>query len=470
MQNDYEILGLNIDATQDEAKRAYFKLVRQFSPEKDPEHFQKIRGAYERILAAATGKKDEELNFEMPDNPDAIFVIKAIRTLIHNEDYKKASNMAEHAINDFGESELLLSLLAYSQRMSGSSGKAVKTYEKLVKKYPKQNIHKRNLALAYYERGFGKKAFTAFEKAYALGFRDCDFILQFSTCCRDRNNYSRGVEILLELVRSFDNTKEAKEHIDDYIEAYMELLTMNIFIINSHFDEIVKLYLEFTKSIGRLIKKYDDETFEILLAIIMTASEEDDDCNCINYIEEIFNETKKYLPKEKYSDQWYVITNKLIEVKMEVNSHLSVEFQWCFEAFILAYKIYDDTIIRFAQTDCKLLIIERMPEIKEEFDIVKNEYPELYTAMEDFFKQLEREDISYIKEKLLKYYNKAEKYMNGGHYYELYPQERRNAEKLQWNSEEDGSFIRSGKKIGRNDPCPCGSGKKYKQCCGRNKN
>ena len=22
-------------------------------------------------------------------------------------------------------------------------------------------------------------------------------------------------------------------------------------------------------------------------------------------------------------------------------------------------------------------------------------------------------------------------------------------------------------KIGRNDPCPCGSGKKYKKCCGR---
>ncbi len=24
-------------------------------------------------------------------------------------------------------------------------------------------------------------------------------------------------------------------------------------------------------------------------------------------------------------------------------------------------------------------------------------------------------------------------------------------------------------KIGRNDPCPCGSGKKYKKCCGKNK-
>ena len=28
-------------------------------------------------------------------------------------------------------------------------------------------------------------------------------------------------------------------------------------------------------------------------------------------------------------------------------------------------------------------------------------------------------------------------------------------------------YIRSGKKVGRNDPCPCGSEKKYKQCCGK---
>lgn len=32
---------------------------------------------------------------------------------------------------------------------------------------------------------------------------------------------------------------------------------------------------------------------------------------------------------------------------------------------------------------------------------------------------------------------------------------------------EGGTFIRSGAKTGRNDPCPCGSGRKYKQCCAR---
>ena len=28
--------------------------------------------------------------------------------------------------------------------------------------------------------------------------------------------------------------------------------------------------------------------------------------------------------------------------------------------------------------------------------------------------------------------------------------------------------IRKGPKVGRNDPCPCGSGNKYKHCCGKN--
>ena len=28
-------------------------------------------------------------------------------------------------------------------------------------------------------------------------------------------------------------------------------------------------------------------------------------------------------------------------------------------------------------------------------------------------------------------------------------------------------YERESPKVGRNDPCPCGSGKKYKKCCGR---
>jgi len=34
-------------------------------------------------------------------------------------------------------------------------------------------------------------------------------------------------------------------------------------------------------------------------------------------------------------------------------------------------------------------------------------------------------------------------------------------------NDEEGKLVVSEKKIARNDPCPCGSGKKYKQCCGK---
>ena len=36
---------------------------------------------------------------------------------------------------------------------------------------------------------------------------------------------------------------------------------------------------------------------------------------------------------------------------------------------------------------------------------------------------------------------------------------RKSKEKNHWNKKRSS-------KIGRNDPCPCGSGKKYKKCCG----
>ena len=75
--------------------------------------------------------------------------------------------------------------------------------------------------------------------------------------------------------------------------------------------------------------------------------------------------------------------------------------------------------------------------------------------------------LDFDKEKL--YYNMVE--ARASWLYEL-PQwdalltpERR---KELYKEQKSSTTIVKGKKIGRNDPCPCGSGKKYKYCCGRN--
>lgn len=33
--------------------------------------------------------------------------------------------------------------------------------------------------------------------------------------------------------------------------------------------------------------------------------------------------------------------------------------------------------------------------------------------------------------------------------------------------EKRAPLVNQGEKVGRNDPCPCGSEKKYKKCCGK---
>ena len=45
---------------------------------------------------------------------------------------------------------------------------------------------------------------------------------------------------------------------------------------------------------------------------------------------------------------------------------------------------------------------------------------------------------------------------------------RKREEHITAQAQQNNTIVRTTQKIGRNDPCPCGSGKKYKNCCGRN--
>lgn len=49
---------------------------------------------------------------------------------------------------------------------------------------------------------------------------------------------------------------------------------------------------------------------------------------------------------------------------------------------------------------------------------------------------------------------------------EIFSEER--LHELYLEQKKSGTIVK-GPKVGRNDPCPCGSGKKYKKCCGANK-
>jgi curved DNA-binding protein CbpA len=62
----YAVLGLTRRAAPREIKRAYFELVREYSPEKDPESFKLIRAAYEKLRKPEVKEETDLFLFQPP--------------------------------------------------------------------------------------------------------------------------------------------------------------------------------------------------------------------------------------------------------------------------------------------------------------------------------------------------------------------------------------------------------------------
>ena len=139
----------------------------------------------------------------------------------------------------------------------------------------------------------------------------------------------------------------------------------------------------------------------------------------------------------------------------------------------LIYDNYNDWALELA-TDIQGVVVER--HLFEMIDDIQYLYDQNYidTQMfghyDDFIDSIylyeyERDQVRYIDDII--------KEMSGWHCFEQTEDEKRKKKdqmkKLEESILQEGKkisqIIEKPKKIGRNDPCPCGSGKKYKRCC-----
>ena len=220
MNTYYDTLGLEPGASQAEIKKAYFKLVRQYSPESDPEQFQKIREAYEQLK-----KEGDTLDgpvFPPVSDPWAGKMMEQIDQCRRIGDSEKFRDTCEEAWRLFPQEIQFLYLLVIAQRQCGNTGKAVKNGELLVSKEPDNKWFHKELALSYIERGFTQKAYFACENAYELGCRDNDFLLTYAMECDEYGEYDKGIQILLGIVKQ--DRRWAKEDIPELVEAYVGIL------------------------------------------------------------------------------------------------------------------------------------------------------------------------------------------------------------------------------------------------------
>lgn len=69
MLNPFDVLNVDEDASDTDVKKAYFQMVRQFTPEKHAERFKQIREAYDLLKDPSQRLEAEVFSFMKPSSP-----------------------------------------------------------------------------------------------------------------------------------------------------------------------------------------------------------------------------------------------------------------------------------------------------------------------------------------------------------------------------------------------------------------
>jgi curved DNA-binding protein CbpA len=84
-EDPYRTLGVERNADSAQIKKAYFQLVREYSPESAPEQFQRIRAAYDQ-LRSPERRAQADLILLQPPPPTPQLAEKDFDLSLHRED------------------------------------------------------------------------------------------------------------------------------------------------------------------------------------------------------------------------------------------------------------------------------------------------------------------------------------------------------------------------------------------------
>ena len=451
MKNYYKILDIPTNAIPAEVKKAYFGLVRKFPPDRYPKEFMQIREAYEVLIDENTRKQYDSTD-SMPDIVKKF--LEAGREALEYGESEKAIELLERVIKVYPEFSVVNSLLGDAYYKNDNSGKATAIFEKLAADEPNNAGFAGKLAHAYLKRGWHKKAINQFRHALLLDEDNISLWIGLIDCHMKANDFTRAREITLEALEVSKRKGWAG------LELYYHLIQSDILArdfsaFNMHLKEMKAIagrdenekgnVAWFLANLGKmLLKRNDTEKAEALLNAAYELAPGDEEIRKIKEKADRESHLLHLVEKLRSDKSFHDIFADMLEQEMNKCSDPD-----CFNCV-------------FDQMMMEMHIIMEYDTFRRQIIRLKTAFPELYQMKKQFFDEVL--DERRIESMYYKYKRKLDKMAkdNPEEFEDLgidFAEEEEDAYEVQEPARRDEN------KVGRNDPCPCGSGKKYKKCC-----
>jgi tetratricopeptide (TPR) repeat protein len=441
-KNHYEVLGIPNTATDDEIKRAYFGMVRKYQPDRFPDEFKEIRAAYEILM---DGKKRADY--------DAIGGLPvSVRPLFHEAQRfdrlgrsDRAAELYRTILKDHPELDRVREHYARALYGNEKTGKAIEVWEELCRRNPDNPRYAKELGQCYLERGWTKKAQAEARRSLAL---DRSFIEGWSLLifCAAANIQSSGSPFdelgalateALEAVKGVKTDEWRKIFI--HVHAFLAAGIKGMGAARDHAREIIRLIREG----GQEGRQEGQSALKEILFLVPPES--------LAKLYPEFREMADLLPNTSGLLQEELET---IRLGFEIEGLEGKKIPSIFTDLLkIVNADYEDEEYEFEVTAIEYHLLDDKKTYEPHVRRLKAEFPELYALHSSFFDEfLNARDTEKMLRQRSKKIKKMSRHIDFG---EEDPE-----------SEQPVTVRRSQPKVGRNDPCPCGSGKKYKHCCG----
>jgi curved DNA-binding protein CbpA len=441
-KSHYEVLEVANTAAEGEIKRAYFNLVRKYQPDRFPKEFKEIRAAYETLKDRQRRAEYDAIG-NLPSSVVPLF--REAQRLDRFGRPDKAAELYQMILKSHPELDNVREKYAHSLAADDKPGKAADVWEELCRRRPDNPLYAKELGRCYFDRGWHKKALEETRRALSMDPSSIDGWSLLVSCFIKKSIKSPDMWTELQAI-----TDEALEAVKDVKTDEWEKIYLHVYAFlaagvdntdrgRKHLREIIHLI----RGGGRSSRNSGRRALTEIFAFVPVGG--------LAFFYPELKEMADLLPDIPESAR-----GKFDAIRMgfEIEGLTKKKFHEIFrDLFRILNADTEDEDDELEVTAIEYHLLDDKNTFDPQIRRLKKEFPELYALHGSFFDAVLRTRDS---EKML--YQRAKKIKKLRRLVDFEEEDEE--------PEQPQTIRRAQPKVGRNDPCPCGSGKKYKHCCG----